>query len=79
MRDLSKCIDMEDSSYYQQMFEVVNHVKHTTSYGVEMKRLPTLVWNLKFYADSDFSGDSQNRKSVSGYIIYLNENLTSWG
>ena len=30
-----------------------------------------MKWDLKAFSDSDFAGDIDSRKSVSGYIIYL--------
>lgn len=33
---------------------------------------------MKVYTDSDFAGDANNRKSISGFVIYLNECLLAW-
>jgi hypothetical protein len=37
-----------------------------------------LTWELKAYSDSDFAGDTETRKSVSGFIIYLCGAAISW-
>ena len=35
-------------------------------------------WKVKGYSDSDFAGDTDERKSISGYVIYLQECPISW-
>ena len=35
-------------------------------------------WEVKGYSDSDFAGDTDERKSISGYVIYLQECPISW-
>jgi hypothetical protein len=40
------------------------------------KKEPT--WELKAFSDSDFAGDTETRKSVSGFIIYLCGVAISW-
>ncbi len=78
VRELSKAMDQADESCYKLMLSVINHLKFTQCLGVELKQSTTLVWNLNCFSDSDFAGDIENRKSISGFIIYLNDNLISW-
>ena len=33
---------------------------------------------MKAYTDSDFAGDTDNRKSISGFVIYLNGCPLAW-
>ena len=35
-------------------------------------------WEIKGYSDSDFAGDTDGRKSISGYVIYLQGCPISW-
>ena len=30
-----------------------------------------MLWELKIYSDSDWAGDKDNRKSVTGFIVFL--------
>jgi hypothetical protein len=37
-----------------------------------------LEWKLLVYSDSDWANNKENRKSVGGYMIFLNDVLISW-
>ena len=37
-----------------------------------------LVWEIKGYSDSDWAGDKDDRKSVSGFILFLNGCPIMW-
>ena len=37
-----------------------------------------LEWDLKLYCDSDWAGDKENRKSVSGFVLFLCGALIMW-
>jgi hypothetical protein len=30
-----------------------------------------MLWELRIYSDSDWAGDKDNRKSITGFIIFL--------
>jgi hypothetical protein len=36
------------------------------------------AWNILAYSDSDFAGDKDNRKSTTGYIIFVLGSAISW-
>ncbi len=36
------------------------------------------TWEIEAYSDSDFAGDTETRKSESGFTIYLCGAATSW-
>ena len=71
-------MDHEDQEGYEKLIQVLNFLKNTTNIGIIFNSSKTLTWNLEFYSESDFSGDTSNRKSISGYLIYVNGNLISW-
>ena len=71
-------MDQEDKDGYEKLLQVLNFLKYTTNLGIIFKSSKTLTWNLECYSDSDFSGDNTNRKSISVYLIYVNQNLVSW-
>ena len=35
-------------------------------------------FEIKGYADSDFAGDLDTRRSVSGYVLYFNGVIIAW-
>ena len=55
------------------MLRVIKYVLDTRNLG--LKLCPTgskeEPWNIVCFTDSDYAGDEQSRRSVSGYIIYV--------
>ena len=62
------------------MLRVISYLKMYNNYGIKLK------WNqkmnekidLKCYEDSDWGGDTVNRKSISVWIITFNGNPIVW-
>ena len=46
-------------------------------YGIKFKFISQDEINLEVYVDSSFANGS-NRKSINGYIIFINKNLIHW-
>ena len=78
VRELSKRMDRDNKDGYEKLLQVINFLKYTTNLGIIFKSSKTLNWNLECYSYSDISGDTTNRKSISGYLIYVNQNLVAW-
>ena len=78
VRELSKRMDRENENGYKKLLQDLNFVKHTMNLGIIFESSKTLMWNLECYSDSDFTGDTTNRKSFSGYLIYVKQNLVEW-
>ena len=36
------------------------------------------MWKLEAYCDSDWGNDKDNRKSITGYVIFINGNPLGW-
>lgn len=36
------------------------------------------LWEIRAFCDSDYAGDKETRKSVTGFLIYVDESLVSW-
>ena len=57
----------------KEMYRCVKYVLDTSDYGLRIA--PTKLidghWRLLIYTDSDWAGDKDTRRSVSGFIIYL--------
>ncbi|XP_019198265.1 PREDICTED: uncharacterized protein LOC109192122 [Ipomoea nil] len=55
---------------------VLRYVKATLSYG--LKLMPSPTCDVHAYSDSDWVGCPVDRKSTSGYAVFLGSNLISW-
>ena len=71
-------MDRANEEGYKKLLQVLNFIKYKTNLGIIFETSKTPNWNLEFYSDSDFEGDTTNRKSISGYLIYVNQNLIDW-
>ena len=74
VRELTKVMDGATKAAYKEMLRLVKYVLDTKHLGLKLE--PTLlegdlVWNLIVYTDSDWAGDKENRKSISGFIMFL--------
>ena len=79
VRELSKVLDGSTETSYKEMLRVIKYVLDTKDMGLKIE--PTLPndnnnsrdepWDLKCYSDSDYAGDPDTRRSVSGYILYV--------
>ncbi|XP_019153490.1 PREDICTED: uncharacterized protein LOC109149962 [Ipomoea nil] len=55
---------------------VLRYVKGTLDYGLRLT--PSLSSDLHAYSDSDWAGCPVDRKSTSGYAVFLETNLITW-
>jgi hypothetical protein len=83
VRELSKVLDGATYAHLQDMFRAVKYVLDTREYGIPLMPLyetptPTTDWLIEAYTDSDYSGDRDNRHSVTGYEIYVNKVLIAY-
>ena len=73
VRELSKVLDGASPGTFKEMLRVIKYVLDTRMYGLKIE--PTFVkgspWELVLFCDSDYAGDPDSRRSVSGYIIYV--------
>jgi hypothetical protein len=72
-------MDGANKAHMKGLLQVIKYVSDTQDYKLVLKpRVQDLKWELKGYSDSDFAGDADNKKSVSGFIIYLNGCPIAW-
>ena len=80
VREMSKVLDKPTVAAYKEMKRVIKFVLDTAAYGLKLK--PTGLnddhWTMEAYTDSDWAGDKDNRRSVSGFIIYILGVPISW-
>lgn len=58
---------------------VIKYLKGTLNYGLEYKQINDInKFKILVFSDADFAGDCDTRKSTSGLIVKLGNNLISW-
>jgi hypothetical protein len=71
VRELSKCLSRPNEAAYKEMLRVIKYVCDTPELGLRMEPEIKDEWEVKVYSDSDWAGDKDSRKSVSGYLLYV--------
>ncbi|XP_019190817.1 PREDICTED: uncharacterized protein LOC109185294 [Ipomoea nil] len=72
------CQHMQSPMVYDWVVlkRVLRYVKGTLDFGLRLRPSPHST--LHAYSDSDWAGDPADRKSTSGFAVYLGCNLVSW-
>ena len=76
VRELSKVMDKGMECHFGMLKRLISYVVQTKHLGMNIK--PTKEWRIEAYADSDFCGDKESRKSVTGFVVFLNGVAVSW-
>ena len=71
VRELSKVMDGATNASKKELFRVIKYVIDTENLGLKIEPIMDGVWKLVAYSDSDWAGDKDNRRSVSGYVIFF--------
>ena len=61
--------------HFAALKRILRYLKGTLSHGLTFS--PSSL-QLQAYSDSDWARDSRDRKSTSGYCVFLGSNLISW-
>ena len=72
VRELMKVMDRATSGHMKVLIRVIKYVEMTKDYELILDLGQGTKWEMKAYTDLDFAGDADNRKSISGFVIYLN-------
>ena len=72
-RELSKTMDKASQTGMKELRRVLKYVLDTKEFGLKIEPvLDNLMnWNMKMFSDSDYAGDKDARKSVTGYVLFL--------
>ena len=73
---LSRFMENPSVEHLKTAKRIIRYVKGTLNYGLKYKR--SEVFELIRYSDSDYAGDHMGRKSTSGSVFFLGENLITW-
>jgi hypothetical protein len=72
-------MDKANATHQKALYRTIKFVEQTQHRQLILEpRKQTLTWDLKGYCDSDFAGDTDTRRSVSGFVIYLCGAAISW-
>ena len=72
VRELTKVMDGANAAHLKALYRAIKYVKQTQHLKLRLKPMETKdTWTMKAYCDSDFAGDMDNRRSISGYIVYI--------
>ena len=72
VRELSKVLDGATEEAGRELHRVIKYVLDTKTWGLKFR--PTVhsdLWDLVCFCNSDYAGDPDSRKSVTGYILYV--------
>ncbi|XP_028120252.1 uncharacterized protein LOC114317690 [Camellia sinensis] len=66
---------LSTNAHFQAVKRLLRYVKGTLSHGLSFTPSP---FDLSAFLDSNWASDSFDKKSTSGYYVYLGSNLISW-
>ena len=54
---------------------IIRYLKGASTFGIQFRPRPI---HLQSYSDVDWAGDPNDRRSTSGFIVFLGSNPISW-
>ena len=78
MREASKVMDGATKSHWKYLMRIVKYVIDTKNYTLCHRVNYGDEAIIEGYCDSNYAGDKDTRRSVTGYAIYLNGCLIVW-
>ncbi len=79
VRELSKVMDGATPAHMKSMLRTIKFVMDTRQrvLSFDLREQEGSQWTLKAFSDSDWAGSKDDRRSITGYCIYLNGCLIS--
>ena len=78
VHELSKVMDGANQAHNKALLRTIKYVDLTKYKKLVLESNEDAKWELKGFCDSDFAGDSDNRNSVSGFVVYFCGVPISW-
>ena len=80
VRELSKVMDGATPAHMKSMLRTIKFVMDTRQrvLSFDLREQEGNQWTLKAFSDSNWAGSKDDRRSITGYCIYLNGCLISW-
>ena len=73
---VSQFMSTPRSTHYAAVLRILRYVKGTLFHGLHFSTHSSLI--LQAYSDADWGGDPTDRRSTTGYCIFLGDSLVSW-
>ncbi|KAK6116290.1 hypothetical protein DH2020_049966 [Rehmannia glutinosa] len=73
---LSQFMQNPLDSHWKALKRVLRYLAATSNFGLNFTKSSTL--QITGYSDSDWATDLDDRKSITGFCVYLGDNLVSW-
>ena len=78
-RELSKVMDKATLGHWKELLRVITYTITTETKGLLLQPTSNLrKLHLHILVDAEFAGDADNRKSIMGRLLYLNQALIGW-
>lgn len=74
---VSQHLDKPTKTDWNAVKRIFKYLKGTVDYGLKFTRSKNL--ELTCYCDADFAGNVEMRKSTSGYLLKIGDNIIAWG
>jgi len=78
IRELSKAMDIGNYVHWKELLKVILFALQTKQKGLVLKPDKSATLQLKIYVDAEFAGDADNRRSIMGRVLYLNNTPIGW-
>ncbi|CAN6478854.1 unnamed protein product [Victoria cruziana] len=78
VNQVSQFIHALADMHMEAVKRILIYLKGTIGDDLTYTRSLDLGYILRTYIDADWAGDPDERRSVSGYCIYMGQNLVSW-
>ena len=75
---VSRFMESPTSEHWAAIKRIVRYVAGTLDYGCKFQKGSISGLKLLGYSDSDHAGDLEKRKSTSGVLFFLNDNIVTW-
>ncbi|XP_057719148.1 uncharacterized mitochondrial protein AtMg00810-like [Arachis stenosperma] len=73
---LSQFLSVSRTTHYAAVLCILRYVKGTLFHGLHFSAHSFL--SLQAYSDADWDGDPTDRRSTTGYYLFLSDSLITW-
>ena len=72
VRELSKVLEGATQEAFKLLHCIIKYVLDTKTWGIKFRStFDSDLWDLVCFCDSDYAGDPDSRKSITGCILYV--------